>query len=273
MRNEDWCLGLTLRAALLWCDSVVVLLHACTDSSEQIVGGVMDEYPDRVFVQGEDDPKWDEMTHRQEMLTDAREIGATHIAIVDADEILTANMIPHIRDYIPIRNGSILQPPLYNLRGGIGSYHDTGLWGNRWVSLMLQDYAAVGWSGDCFHKREPLPVAGSYHPIPQGSGGVMHLWGASERRLTAKHALYKLTERLRWPTKSVADIDRMYSLWRTGDTGTRAQVPAEWWQGYADRGWLKYLDVDAEPWQIAECKRIVAVNPGIENGLDLFDVA
>lgn len=36
VRNEAWCLGLTLRAVLMWCDEVIVLLHCCTDATEAI---------------------------------------------------------------------------------------------------------------------------------------------------------------------------------------------------------------------------------------------
>ena len=102
----------------------------------------------------------------------------------------------------------------------------------------------------------------------------MHLWGASERRLRAHHAHYKLSERLRWPGKSVADIDQMYS-WSVYGPGeewkrwTFALVP-DWWRTYSDL--MAHLDVDAEPWEEAECQKILAGNPGIDSGLDLFGV-
>ena len=60
----------------------------------------------------------------------------------------------------------------------------------------------------------------------------MHLWGVSEKRLVAKHALYKLTERIRWPEKPVEEIDQMYSWaihgaanYGTPATWQYAQVP------------------------------------------------
>jgi uncharacterized metal-binding protein YceD (DUF177 family) len=36
-RNSDWVIGLSLRAALMWCDAVVVLMHNCSDDTEEIV--------------------------------------------------------------------------------------------------------------------------------------------------------------------------------------------------------------------------------------------
>src|SRR5690348_12957855 len=94
VRNEAWCLGLTLRVALMWCDEVVVFLHACTDRSFEIVREIREEAGvDRVALSVYSNPIWNEMLHRQWMLLQARDHGATHIAIIDADEILTGDLL------------------------------------------------------------------------------------------------------------------------------------------------------------------------------------
>ena len=291
VRNEEWCLGLTLRAALMWCDEVVCYMHACTDRSADIVSDVANE-SGRVTREWGSGSEWTEMVHRQMLLEAARAYGATHVAIVDADEILTGfPMVPiqpagangvesGIRYSIEgLPNNSILQLPGYNLRGGLDRYHSSGLWGNRWFSTAFRDDPRLSWTGDRFHHREPMGVSLSgFKPIAQHQGGVMHLLGASERRLRAKSALYKLTERLRWPDKPVAEIDTMYS-WAihgrpqcddTPRTWQYRTVPQEWWAPYAHL--MHHLDLDAEPWQEAESRRIVAEHPGIERGLDLFGV-
>lgn len=285
VRNEEWCLGLSLRVALMWCDALAVHLHSCRDSSWDIAEEIQKEYgEDRILLSARLDPLWDEMRDRQFMFGHAREHGATHIAIVDADEILTGNLLPRqysgmpategVRAYVDAMiPGYILQLPLYNLRHGITQYHSNGIWGNRIVSLAFADDPRLQWAGDRFHAREPQGAALTpYRPIQQGQGGVVHLWGASERRLRAKHALYKLTERLRWSNKPVQQIDDLYSLAiKPREPWTFASVPEAWWKPYEQ--WMKYLDVDAEPWQEAECRRLVAEH-GREKfaGLDLFDV-
>jgi hypothetical protein len=273
VRNEEWCLGLTLRAALMWCDSVQVLLHACTDRSRAIVCEIAGEVGHGRLVWWDDrNAEWHEMTHRQLLLSAARLDGATNIAIIDADEILTGNLLAPVRRLVESTpRGAILQLPGYNLRHGIGEYHLNGIWGNRWFSTAFVDMPSLGWSGDKFHAREPGLNMTPYRPLGQCAGGVMHLWGASEKRLIAKHRLYRVTERIRWPHKSVAEIEQMYS-WATDGTGGRgdspkdwtfAEVPYEWWQPY--HGLLKHLDPEAEPWQDAEADRLIA-----EHGLDCF---
>lgn len=280
VRNEDWVLGLSARAALMWCDALIVLLHACTDRSEFIVYDLQEQFPGRLKFLVDDGAVWDEMNHRQSMLDAARSFGATHLAIIDADEVLSGGLLPSIRTHIEsMAPGRILQLPGYNLRGGLDKYHATGIWADRWFSTAFHDDPRLSWSGDQFHHREPGgALMQQARPIMQGQGGIMHLWGASERRLVAKHALYKMTETLRWPNKSRAEIDRLYSLafnpsanlqfdqnWRYAD------IPRAWWEPYVhllDR--VRVLDV---PWQEEECRRLYAEH-GHERfaSLDLFGV-
>lgn len=307
VRNEDWCLGLSLRVALMWCDEVVVLLHACTDRSKAICEEIDDELwanggPRRITVIEVPGETWNEMAHRQETLECARLTneqgldGATHIAMIDADEILTGNLIEQapylaratgpISQYAEPVPPAILQLPGYNLRGSLDRYHQNGIWGNRWFSTAFQDDPRLGWAGDRFHAREPQGMTlQPYRPIHQGQGGTLHLWGCSERRQRAHHAWYKLTERLRWPDKPTRVIDQTYSLWRSpadsaamyplsrswADPWTFSDVPEAWWAPYAHL--MHYLDLNAVPWQEAESRRLYAEHgPEMFAGLDLFGV-
>ncbi len=281
VRNEDWILGLSGRVALSWCDEVVFLNHASTDQTVDILAELQHEYPGRVHIISDPDMKWAEMTQRQAMLELARAKGATHIAIVDADEVLTGDLcISAPRAFVSdfVRDGAIMELPGYNLRCSTTRYHANGMWGRRWFSIAFKDHPSLSWNGDRFHHREPMGMAlQKYRPIAQGNGGVMHLWGANDRRLRAKHALYKITERIRWPQKPIGEIDRMYSWAFTGMTPDESrnwiynEVPAAWWSPYQQ--WMKHLHLYREPWHEAEARRLV-MKYGIESfaGLDLFGV-
>ena len=289
-RNEDWILGLSARVALMWCDSLVILDHASTDGTGHIIADLTQEHGIRVTVIAVADPTWNEMAHRQWMLQYARvnvgeKTGATHIALIDADEILTGNLIAGIRERIAALNaGQMLTLPLYNLRGGLNRYHLNGIWGQRITSVAFKDVNTAAFKGDKFHHREPQGVQWqNINYVKQGDGGVMHLWGASERRLIARHAWYKVTERLRWPDKPVAEIDRMYSWavkgdpivenWGTPQTWTYEHIPMLKWWDYSAK-WFNWIDLKSEPWQEAEVRRLVAqYGPEKFAGLDLFGVA
>jgi len=274
VRNEAHVLGLSARAALRWVDELLILVHASTDGTDRIAKDLTAEFPSRAFVCFDADPKWREMEHRQHLLTGARQRGATHFAIIDADEILTGNLIGCIREQIEqLRPGHILQLPGYNLRGSIHRYHSTGVWANRFFSMAFRKDDKANWSGDRFHHREPAGFANiPCRPITHGQGGILHLWGSDERRLIARHALYKVTERVRWPEKPVADIDALYSM-AIKDPGWKyADTDPGWWAPYADV--MRHLNYAGEPWQTAECQRLVAER-GTEYfaGLDLFGIA
>lgn len=280
VRNEAWCIGLTARAALLWCDELIVYLHACADSSAAIVRDIAIESGNIVSVQNPMEI-WDEMAHRQAMLNYARACGATHVAIVDADEILTGNLLPDSPSALasqPSRS-QILTLPLYNLRGSLTRYHADGLWGNRIVSVAFEDSPDLYWRGDRFHHREPMGRRLTpWSPVKQGEGGIMHLWGASERRLIAKHALYKITERLRFPDKRIEEINFTYSMFRTGSPRENAaawrfsETPESWWKPYEHL--MRHLDLDAEPWQEQAVRDAVALHGHAQfAGLDLFGIA
>lgn len=276
VRNEDWCLGLTARAALMWVDELVIGLHACTDRSETILYDIqLNEAKERLNYVDLPGDQWTEMSHRQMLLEAAREGGATHIAMIDADEILTGNLIGasilSLHNQIEHCGAShIFQIPLYNLRHGIQQYHSNGLWGNRVVSVAFADDPALHWAGDRFHHREPMGKRlTGFTPINQGDGGVMHLWGSSVDRCRAKHRLYRITERIRWPDKDVRDIERTYSQWEKGglredaSRWTFKEVPVAWWSPYEHL--MKHLDIDRPNWQDAECERLIA-----QHGRDYF---
>lgn len=288
VRNEDWVLGLSARVALKWVDELIILNHASTDQSVDIIAQLKHEQPRRIHVISVPEAQWNEMQHRQMMLDLARHKRATHIAIIDADEVLTANLLDGGgTGYCCVKGmlerGGMLLLPGYNLRCGLKRFHLNGTWGCRWFSTGFADNPRLYWSshdrgGYDHHHREPMGLRlDQYRPVAQGRGGVMHLWGVSDRRLRAKHALYKVTERLRWPEKSIQAIDSMYSWWRNGIMQQEpanwnfADVPSEWWDGHKDL--LKHLDISAEPWQEQEVRRLVGkFGRAIFAGLDLFGV-
>lgn len=273
-RNEACFIGLSLRVALKWCDSSVILLHSCVDRTREIVEQVAAENPGRVRILEDNNAWWSEMAHRQATLDEARRMGATHCAVVDADEVLTGDLLPNIRAEIEsVPASRHLGIRMFNLHRSIGQFRsDTGVWGKQAGTMIsFTDSPDLTWrpasDGYDHHHRHPR---GSRFLRKIGSpGGVMHLQFASWRRLTAKHALYKMTERIRWPHKPVAEIDRLYNM-ALDEAGAEVQpTPAEWWAPYADL--MQHLDVNAEPWQEAECQRLWdALGPAPFNGLNLF---
>jgi hypothetical protein len=283
-RNEDWILGLTARAVLMWADELIVLNHASTDRTEEIVLEVASEHPQRVGGSYFHDGEWTEMEHRQWLLERARERGATHIATIDADEVLTGNLLPTIRSmYESLPAHATLQLPWQCVRNTIYEVHAFGVWGQAFASAGFIDEANCHWSsaergGYQYHHRHPMGRAlVPFRPVGRSQGGLLHLQFLDDRRLRAKQCLYKLQEVARWPGRQTpAQINATYDLAVYGQYTPNtahhlAVVPREWWHPYD--GLMQYLKPDAEPWQEAECKRLWAEHGAAKfAGLDLFGV-
>jgi hypothetical protein len=305
VRNEDWCLGLTARAALMWCDEIVIGLHACTDSSAAIVRFISYANPGRVTLLRQAESEWAEMAQRQRLLEVARERGATHIAMIDADEILTGNLLglsgarENIKSLIQTTKPStVFQLPWLALPRTTDRYLTSGIWGpGQQVSMVFKDEPAAHWhiggkrDGRDHEHRNPMGLPHRFSaPLKPDQGGIMHLQFLSERRLRAKQALYKAIQITHWPapcqleghvcTTNIQLVDRLNVMYGRAvyesDPAkySSAPVPLDWWLPYAHL--MSYLDLSETeaPWQEVELKRLIAEH-GAEkfSGLDLFGVA
>ncbi len=275
VRNEGWILGCSLRALLMFVDEAVISLHNCTDDSFDITREVWKE-TGRVCSYPEDTQHWSEMAQRQKLLESARELGATHIVTVDADEILTGDLLPTIRQRIEaLPLGVMLRLPLLNLRGCLNRVHNTGLWGSidMNTSVAFLDHPAIHWPAGAeyqHHCREPKGQPWAMPRPDNRAAGLLHLQFINSRRLKAKQALYQINDRLRWPNRPMEAYARTVRE-HLGAPGQGAPVPERWLEPYSHL--LQYLHIDREPWQVAEIQRLIS-EYGLKRfeGLDLFGI-
>jgi hypothetical protein len=260
----------------MWCDETVVLDHASDDRTPDILDAVKSE-TGRVTIIREKDKTWREMSHRQRLLNEARKRGATHIAISDADEILTGNLLPTIRDQIAgLLPGGLIRCALPCITRSVNHYRaDQSIWAKAETTLAFADREDLSWhaqhDGYDFHHREPYGAQHQSH-IPRHRGGLMHLQFVYRRRLVAKHALYKMTEVLRWPGREpVHQVDQRYSQAPDWNGMMLAPVPERWWEPY--RHLMHYIDTNHEPWHETECRKLLELH-GADRfaGLNLFGV-
>jgi glycosyltransferase involved in cell wall biosynthesis len=276
-RNEAWVIGYSARAALQWVDHLVVLDHASTDGTSLIIHDIAFEQPSRITWLEDPEPEWREMAHRQRMLEAARLAGADCIAVIDADEVLTATMYDKIHHAAEqLAPTQMAEVPLHNLWRNLDQYRcDKGNpHGRQWAAFVFCDHPNLHWEiEEQFHHRQPV---GASMPVVRDMaqrdiGGMLHLQRASWRRALARQARYKLLERIQWPERELLEkVDYRYSS-SVDEAGLRLRdVPDEWWPKGLDRG---IIDLDAEPWEEDECRRLVDTY-GRERfaGLDLFGV-
>lgn len=275
-RNEDWILGFSVRSALMWMDELIVMDHASTDRTAEILKKIQAEVGPRLTVLNQPDTLWMQYEYRQTMLGFARERGATHIAFLDADEALTANLLPEIRTYVDALKPTecltlpvpcMWRSPLKYRTGEFRYAHDK-------LTVAFADELAVRWAaknGYQHDQRQPYGLKGYVH-VPVASGGVMHFQWADWRRAKAKHALYQMNHMIRWPERQTAhEISELHAGVIDESGLELATAPAQWFNCYQHL--LPFLKMNVVPWQEAECKRLWELyGPEKFEGLNLFGV-
>ena len=273
-RNEQWVIGCSLRAALKWCDAVVVIDHSSTDDTAKIVLDCAFESEGRVILHHwHDTEQWDEMDVRQKSLEIGRKAGGTHFAIVDCDEVLTANVIPSIREEFEwLYPAQCIEVPMLAMRD-LGHYQDDEtVWSRAWLTLGFRDDPKLSWKpqedGYHFHARPPHGVleSGRRYLADKSQGGAMHLQFANKRRLVAKHAHYAATEWIRWPNhRGMVGINETYAQALQPVMGLRT-MPEAWWDGLQ----VDKINLDDVPWHEQDLQRLISKH-GREffSGIDL----
>jgi glycosyltransferase involved in cell wall biosynthesis len=271
VRNEAWCVAPSIRVAMKWCDEIVVLNHCSVDGTADILQALKYEFDGRLHVMNEPDPVWNEAAYRQRLLAKARERGATHVALVDADEMLTANLVPLIRPGIEhMAPATCLMLRWLCLWRSVTKYRsDDSEFGRAMIPVVFRDAPQVSYesrAGYPLHTRMPR-LRTPYEWPPGAQGAVLHFQHASWPRLLAKQALYKMNDLLLWD-QPAGEINRRYDP-TVSEAGLElTKLPA----AFAHPG-IAELAIDAPPWQEAECQRLHRKHgAGKLAGLDLYGV-
>ena len=277
-RNEEWILECTIPAAMEWVDTLVVLDHASTDSTPQIIASMIDRFPGRIVsLEVHDTEHWDEMDHRQMTLEVGRKIGGTHFAIIDADEMIRYDSVPIIRQSVEsLIPRQILQVPLFCMWRSPYQYRsDNSVWGRAKLTLAFGDSPDMCWATrDGYHHHNRTPS--NTHSIPllpfpaREYGGACHLQWVDWERVKAKHAWYKMMERVRWG-KDHTVLNRVYGQALNESMVHVSTMPASWMLGWRDL--INTIRIGEPSWHVAECRRLLEKYGRAKfAGLDLFGV-
>lgn len=278
VRNEEWILGLTLPAALSWCDEVIVLDHDSEDATPDIVRDISIKHPGRVYLMFRSGD-WMEMDFRQAMLEVSRERGATHHAVIDADELLTGGPV---RDLIrptakKMHEGQALALPMIACWRSVAQHRvDAGSpWGSAQTPIVIADSKELTWrprpDGYQLHGRIPH---GAYpkvlRPLPnKGAGGMFHLQWLFWERLLWKQRHYLIRERVTYGERDTAKVLNQRYAASVDETGLELDdVPYAWWEPYvALLGEIKHIP----GWHQRYCEANVGKIPKkLLEGLDFW---
>lgn len=269
IKNEDWILPCWLHALEQLVDHAVVVDNGSWDETSIL----LHKYRHFVTVLEDGRKDWDEVSLRSRCLETARGLAATHILILDADEIVTANCIPTIQEWCETAPpGSATQLACMAMWKSPHTYRDDR---TRWSKVFMPFLWALSpdvryhSSRDPMHRRWP---AGREYPlttlIPWGRGGVMHLQFAAFQRMREKHAWYKMYE-VACNKRPVRSVDAKYSRAPDKRGLLLSRVPDKWWDDYH----LETIKWNAPSHYPSLCRLLLATyGPETFRGLNLWGV-
>lgn len=269
-RNSSWSIRAVVEHALQYCDEAVVLVHASTDGTIDILRTM----GDRVHILGASDGSWNEMEHRQMTLDCGRDDGGTHFLILDDDEMMAQHLVPRARERIAaLAPGELMRMPMPNLWRSTDQYRsDPASPFTRCVkSVAFADSPELHWkASDGYQHHHTHPF--NCRPLlwaPDGPAGWLHFQHANWDRLITKQYWYMCMELCRY---GVVKANYRGTMDETGIAFS--PVPPEWKSPLWDD-----IDLKATPWQVADIKRMVdakglqfftAHNIPIQSILDLW---
>jgi hypothetical protein len=258
VRNESWVLEASMKAALQWVDGLAIYLDRCTDNTVEIVKKIAKGCKKDILVNESDpDAYWQEMDHRHKNLQDGRGMGGTHFAIIDADEILTSNLLPWVRGWCEeLMPGQVLDLPMVAPWGNLDFYSPNT---RSVMTVAFMDKSDLGWAprGEekyHHHNRPPHGFTGRMSPLSLEEGGCFHLQWASIQRKIWKDRHYMMTELLRWNYPEDA-INEKYHWWDKLPHGADLKaVPPGWWAGY-DKSSIRPTQPSWYEWEVKKLIR------------------
>lgn len=280
-RNEDWILGLTLRGIMLVVEEMIVLDHASTDTTASLIHAVGREYPARLHYQRREDPVWREAAIRQRLLEDGRALGGTHFLVIDADELLTGNVLPLIRPALAaLAPGDLLTLPWFPIWGSLDRCRRDGndYWCANRTAYGFRDhpqtrYGAPPTRPACdIHTRAPLTPGRAWKGwLDDPECGAMHFVAAGRARLVAKTAWYKMVETVRFGDRNPERLNAHYDRDVDEEGLATISVPPAWWQPY--EAWRAQVHLHRPSWYARDCQRMWReFGPAKFAGLELWGI-
>jgi hypothetical protein len=275
--NEDWVIGLTARAALLWCDELVVIAHRCKDKTVEILNEVQRETGRTVTVieeTGEFRP-----LNFFRMMYEARgwfgRDDHTHMVILDADELISADLVASIRKMIQhVGKHAAVEMPWIPICDSLTTMDATGPRSKHRTAFVFGAVQGQDWPltrpGEYDLHRTRLPQHVKTLLQLSGPGGLMHLQYVDLRRQRAKEVRWKMMEMMRWPGRVTPQYLNAYYDSAVTERGEIVPVPVEYWAGYEQ--WMPLVRIGGESWEEKEAKRMWDMYPDRFKGLDLLGV-
>lgn len=234
VRDEEWCIGASVMAATEWADAILLWCHNCTDRTEEVARRAAILGHAEFAAVTSNDECWPEMKQRDEMYQYALSMGATHVGLVDGDEVCCREDRGLLRDYItalaPCEVLDVTMVPIVDKP--LQRRVDKCVWTQARLSVAVGCSKALTWAardGYHHHRRVPMNVTKTKW-VP--SIAVMHLQWLQRERIVAKHVWYRMYEHLIYPGRMTPEaLNAKYDAALSREGMKTEQIDGTRWWG------------------------------------------
>ncbi len=215
VKNEEIFIEQCLRALSLYTDAIVILDDASTDRTLEIIKALAPECRIEAIIENKEWRDWNEPSNKNKLLRAGRLVGGTHMVIIDADEMFSADCLEnnYLRNRIlALKPGDSMGCLWINLWRSIHQYRDDGsVWVPRDNARIFCDNGVAYYPEGFLHASSiPAGLQGRYYPNTDTTRGILHFQFVNWENLLAKQAWYRCLEHIHDPKKSIYDINSTY---------------------------------------------------------------
>jgi hypothetical protein len=227
--NEAWILERFLKCASLWADHIIVADQQSTDGSREIA----QRFP-KVRLIENPSKKFNEPERQQMLLAEARRIpGARLLLGLDADEFLTANFLtsPEWETILHSPPGTVIMFQWPLVQTSVAGLEHFLLLNEMRIGLMDD---GTEHDGKVIHSYR-VPAASGARTLRPNQIKLMHYGLFDKHRRNSRMRWYQCWEHLNLQ-KPPIELYRFYHTDLFVPPNAIKPVPAEWIQGYEQRG-------------------------------------
>lgn len=225
VKNEAWILPMSLQAASIWADRIIVSDQGSTDGSKEIAKA----FPKVYLIENDAQKDFNEYQMREPLISTARQLdGDNNVLIaIDADEVLTPYFESiDFEQWQILPRGTVIQFFWGNLLPGFDRY-----WPVFHQNFGYVDDGKTFDTGLIHVPRLFVPSVDNSNVYECQDLGVMHFQYVDWQRMSSKHRWYQCYERIHFPQKSAVEIYRRYHHMYNPQIETML-VPKEWKDTY-----------------------------------------
>lgn len=237
VKNEEWILDQCLSTLSEICDVIFVADQSSTDNTTEVVC----KYKKCILIKNEN--FFHDNSIRWKLLDLARSayLGTNVIFNIDADEIISANILNEFNVIEELAPGQSMLMQWINLWGSSVTFRDDcSVWSNSYKHFIFKDDKKHSFNKDIVLNDHTgrIPFEYSKNFVIQNSLKILHYQFLDLKRMKSKQRFYRATELVRGLNPHL--INQKYIYTRDLNNVGLSKIKDEWIKGWRNLSFLQF---------------------------------